>query len=65
MVLFLVWTINSSLLHTDNRKKYTLVRREGLTDGHCTTRNPNRVKIYQFKAKDSEIRPFLLYLGNT
>ena len=64
MVLFLVWAINSSSLHTDNREKYTLVRREGLTDGHYTTRNANRVKIHQFKAKDSEIRPFLLYLGN-
>ena len=63
MVLFLVWAVNSSSLHTDNKKKYILVRGEGPTDGHYTTRNANRVKIHQFKAKDSEIRPCLLCLG--
>ena len=33
MVLSLVWTKNSSPIHTDNRKKYMLVHGEGPTDG--------------------------------
>ena len=64
----------AKLTKNDDLNKYGLDNATIMTDTKCSRLNYNGsnsflylsgIKVYQFKAKDSKLKPYLLCLGNT